>query len=752
MNSSPVPNADSAEDLVGRVADEFTERLHRGERPDVEEYARRHPAIAGVLREILPALRFLGPAADPAVALPPAADLSGTLGDYRLLREVGRGGMGVVYEAEQISLGRRVALKVLPFAATLDARQLQRFKNEAQAAALLHHPHIVPVYAVGCERGVHYYAMQFVDGQSLAEVIARLRGEAGRPAGDATTSGTGDVPGAAAAATRPAALSTERSARSPGYFRTVARLGVEAAEALEHAHQLGVVHRDVKPANLLLDAAGSVWVTDFGLARCRGDAELTRTGDVVGTLRYMSPEQAAGRPALVGPRSDVYALGATLYEALTLEPPFPGRDREELRRQVAAGEPAPLRRHNPSVPAALETVVLKAMAAEPERRYATAQELADDLRRFLEDRPVLAKPPTALDRAAKFARRHRAAVAAALIATLVGLAATAAVFWFQRRETEAALGKARAQETEARRQGQRAERNSERALSGMMRVLLRLEDKRYDDVPRIGELREDLVGRGLEFWREFIHEDDPDPAVRHESARAYLNIASAYSAYGKGPEAREMLGKARALLERLTAERPDDLNYRRTLNAVQHFLATMYTSEGLKSKAHEEWLRYGELLRATVPLQPDGRGLNNLAMHLADCPDEGVRDPAQAVSLAEEAVALQPGNGALRNTLGIARYRAGDLKGAADALDESMKLSGGDPNDWLFLALIAARQGDREQARKWYDRSLGWMDRNPTLLNPDLFRYRKEVCAALGIADPGPPKPLGGKPPAAPKK
>jgi serine/threonine-protein kinase len=279
-----------------------------------------------------------------------------------------------VYEARQLSLGRRVALKVLPFAAALDPRQLQRFRVEAQAAAMLHHTHIVPVYSVGVERGVHYYAMQFIDGRSLAEVIRELRRLHGltpkdhEPAGSARSTinlaaalASGE-PGAAAsppgeatpqpsiakqsAAMEPAspapALSSGTSITGRAFFQAAARLGIQAAEALEYAHSLGVVHRDVKPANLLLDARGNLWVTDFGLAQVQaeGGLTLTLTGDVLGTLRYMSPEQALGRRALVDHRSDIYSLGATLYELLTLHPAIEGTDRQEILRRIAFEEPA----------------------------------------------------------------------------------------------------------------------------------------------------------------------------------------------------------------------------------------------------------------------------------------------------------------------------------------------------------------------------------------------------------------------------
>lgn len=379
----------SLESLVAEVADEFLDRQKRGERPRVEEYTARHPRHATVLAEVLGALQVVGPLAGGPTAL-------GELGDFLLLREVGRGGMGVVYEAEQRSLGRRVALKVLPFASTLDPKLLQRFKNESLAAAHLQHTHIVPVYATGCERGVHFYAMQFIDGQTLAAVIGELRCSPEPP-----------------------------SAKGRAHFRTVARLGVQAAEALEHAHQQGVIHRDIKPANLLVDGRGQLWVTDFGLAHYQSQGGLTMTGDLVGTLRYMSPEQALARRVALDHRGDVYSLGATLYELLTLEPAFAATDRQELLRQIALEEPRPPRRLNKAAPPELETIVLKAMEKNPADRYATAQELADDLERFLKDEPIRAKRPSLAQWSRKWARRHQPVVwsaAATLLMTLAVLA------------------------------------------------------------------------------------------------------------------------------------------------------------------------------------------------------------------------------------------------------------------------------------------------------------------------------------------
>jgi lipopolysaccharide biosynthesis regulator YciM len=233
-------------------------------------------------------------------------------------------------------------------------------------------------------------------------------------------------------------LATERSHRTAGYFRTVARFGIQAAEALHHAHEMGVVHRDVKPGNLLVDGRGNVWLSDFGLAHMQTEASLTLSGDLVGTVRYMSPEQALANRVLIDQRTDVYSLGATLYELLTLRPAFRGNDRQELLRQIAFDEPVRPRRINQEVPAELETVVLKAMEKRPEDRYGTAQELADDLHRFLKDEPIRARRPTLRQRAQKWLSRHPAVVRSALLLVLlaaVGSATGAWLLWQEKEQT-----------------------------------------------------------------------------------------------------------------------------------------------------------------------------------------------------------------------------------------------------------------------------------------------------------------------------
>src|SRR5262249_46342517 len=301
------------------------------------------------------------------------------LGDFEIVREVGGGGMGVVYEAVQRSLNRRVALKVLSAALGLTPRAVERFRREAEAAARLHHTNIVPVYATGEQDGVHFYAMELIDGPSLDRVLdglrqARLGPPRPVPPGRPTVPAAAPPPHAGEVlATLPYAQPVPSPLPAPAgsalpagadYFDAAARMIADVADALEHAHRQGVLHRDVKPSNLLLSADGRLSVNDFGLARLLEQPGVTVTGEFIGTPAYMSPEQVAAGAA-IDHRSDVYSLGATLYELLTLRPPFAGDRIEQVLARVAQEEPAAPRRLNPAVPRDLETICLKALEKDP---------------------------------------------------------------------------------------------------------------------------------------------------------------------------------------------------------------------------------------------------------------------------------------------------------------------------------------------------------------------------------------------------
>jgi WD40 repeat protein/serine/threonine protein kinase len=417
---------------VLELAEEFLERYRRGEKPSIKEYVDRYPELADEIRCVLPAMAMLESAAvGDSAAVSGAAPTRAPrrFGDFLIVREVGRGGMGVVYEAEQISLGRHVALKVLGSRLMREPRQRLRFEREARAAAKLHHTNIVPVFGVGEHEGAPYYVMQFIEGRGLDDVLEEVRRQ--RATGDLPPAPTaiyrpGDTPPSPPTPTsgRPAAalspLSDRSGSGSPArtYWRSVADVGAQVAAALQHAHGQGVVHRDVKPSNLLLDAHGTVWVTDFGLAKADDQQDLTHTGDVLGTLRYLPPEAFEGK---ADARSDVYALGLTLYELLAFRPAYDAADRPSLINQVSAAEPPRLRSLAPDVPVDLETVVHKAIERDPDQRYRTAGELADDLGRYLRDEPIQARRLSVTERLWRWSRRHRAVSVAIVTVALAGM-------------------------------------------------------------------------------------------------------------------------------------------------------------------------------------------------------------------------------------------------------------------------------------------------------------------------------------------
>ena len=447
-------------DLIERLLEEFVERLRRGESPSISSYEATYPACVEQIRNLFPAAQAMQQIALRRKGAPGLPTLSGripqSVGDYRMIREIGRGGMGVVYEAEQESLGRRVAVKVLPHSAQLDSKSLRRFEREARTAARLHHSNIIPVFGVGEEQGVHYIVMQLIRGVGLDKVLcqlvqysagnhpieqdtrskssddstsvarALLRGEfrqAKAMSGSSQTA-TGVPPPPVANTITTVSVQTVDAAVSPKtvaepkqlgarYWESVARVGIQAARALQYAHGQGILHRDIKPANLLIDLQGVVWVGDFGLAKAQEQDNLSRTGDIAGTLRYLAPERFHGQ---VDARSDVYGLGLTLYELLVLRAAYDDAQPSALMRRITGESPVRPRSVNRQIPADLETIVLKAIAQEPTHRYNSAQELADDLERFLDDRPIRARRVSVAERLWRWSRRNRD------VAALTGLA------------------------------------------------------------------------------------------------------------------------------------------------------------------------------------------------------------------------------------------------------------------------------------------------------------------------------------------
>ena len=487
-----------------------------GRCPERKDYFARHPDLVQALEICFDGLDLVQGARPYLTATATTAPgLAGdgsplrpeqALGDFRIVREIGRGGMGIVYEAVQLSLGRPVALKVLPFAAAIDERNLQRFKTEAQAAAMLHHTNIVPVHAVGCERGMHFYAMQMIEGQSVASLIDAWRVQAGKPAAQ-LSSVERSLP------------ATNQTLKKSERFRGVARFGAQAARALEHAHKFGVIHRDIKPANLLVDQRGNLWITDFGLAQFRDSVHLTGTGDLVGTLRYMSPEQASGLRVLMDQRTDIYSLGATLYEMLALEPIFTGETRQALLRQILDEEPRPPRFWNKSIPPELETIVLKAVSKNPGERYQAAGLLADDLQRFLDDQPILARRPSIWDRGRKWARRHPAVVGAGVVLLFLSCLGLVVNNWMvegERAQTKRAYEAEKERAREAEQRFQQAQRSVD--------FIIQVCEGELADQPHMHALRRKLLDFALAHYQAFEEQRRGDPAAQAELASTQTKI------------------------------------------------------------------------------------------------------------------------------------------------------------------------------------------------------------------------------------
>ena len=517
---------------------EYMEELEAGKKPDRQQWLARYPDLRDSLAQCLEGLDILHQAAprgqSPLLGGLLTAGQGGEslpqnpVGDFQIVREIGRGGMGIVYEAIQLSLGRRVAMKVLPFAATFDSKQLQRFRQEAQAAAQLHHTNIVPVYAVGCERGIHYYAMQLIEGHSLDFVIRQLQQEPGKkknseggrrnsegggPSSEGTTPNSElRTPNSSSADTLgrlSAHFSTLRTGRAGGPFRFAARSMAQAAEALEYAHQQGIIHRDVKPANLLIDVRGNVWITDFGLAHFRVDSGLTQTGDLLVTVLYMSPEQASGQRVVLDHRTDVYSLGATFYELLTLQPVFDGNSRQSLLMQVLNRDPRPLRAIDRSIPAELETIVLKALAKAPADRYATAQELADDLHRFLRDEPIRARRPSPLEHVRKWARRHPAVIGSVVLMMFLLLVVSLLSNWLITRAND----RANMALQEERLRSEEAEKRFLQAR-GAVDLLIEASEEELANRGPFQNLRKRLLEAALGYYQDFIVQRRDDPSAQ----------------------------------------------------------------------------------------------------------------------------------------------------------------------------------------------------------------------------------------------
>ncbi|MDO5553816.1 MAG: serine/threonine-protein kinase [Planctomycetia bacterium] len=521
------------------LAEQFLEEYRKGTYPSVERYAKEYPELAEDIRALFPTLRLLerggqrdvlssvtkfGMGQGQPVKCPPQ------ILQYRVVREIGKGGMGIVYEAHDETLDRTVALKILRTFHGEEEQAAKRFRREAKMAAQLHHTNIVPVFGSGTFDGTFFYVMQYINGISIDQLVSDfiLQKELGAEERD---SAFRRVPLDFPALFRRLKYNEDSDSAHihsfTAYCRLVARVGAEVAAALDYAHRHEILHRDIKPSNILLDEQGTVWVTDFGLAKPIGETDLTQQGQIIGTLRYLSPEGLEGE---FTPQSDIFSLGLTLYEMLTLTPAFGETNYSRLLGQVSASQFQPPRKVNPLIPKDLETIILKATARYPTKRYQSGGDLADDLTRFLEERPIRARRSSVLEQGWRWCRRNK------LSASLLGLSLLLLVLLTTGSWT--AYFHARSLLADKDRESRRAQTNLDLALAafddifasfrkGDNQILSRDEASFSFLTPDtiVTEKEAAVLESLLSFYDRFAQENSQDQQLLMESARAYGKIA-----------------------------------------------------------------------------------------------------------------------------------------------------------------------------------------------------------------------------------
>ncbi len=708
------------------ILEAFSNECRAGKNPSIDDYIKRYPQHKADIESLFPSVQWMEQLKDAEqeeranISHAAAKTPSKTIEDYRIVREIGRGGMGIVYEAYQKTLQRRVALKLLHEKAIPSAKRVARFAREARSAAGLHHTNIVPVFGFGEYEKTHYYAMQYIDGVNIEQVVSALRktisknpngngssatssssamshasalqkgtynkprriesesqiGSAVKqqPSSDNTVvdkvhSMTVDEIGSNSAAfdfsscdtfdlfqltsetqnsddeaaddieteiqpNRSADLDFEKL--SAPYWKSVARIGFQIADALHYAHSNRVIHRDIKPANLLLDSRGTVWVTDFGLAKAIEEDNLTKTGDTVGTLRYMSPEQVSGKVDL---RSDIYSLGLTLYELATLHKAFEQQNQAQLFKSKTTGAIDGPRKLNPYVPRDLETIIIKATATNPEARYQTAGQFAADLQLFLEDRPIQSRRANMLERTWRWTRRNP--VVASLTALAMALLLiTAVVSTVSNIRTSKALAEAKEANEEAEKQKKLVKKKLTEVQTEKQKAMdnLKLAEKNLGiAVDAFGEVQRNLASRGqpesmdieyqgsnnaiyttqlteedakllsslIGFYEQFIELNTANTNLHLRKAEAYHYVGNAYSRLREFDLADQSFQKAEKLYQDLIRQNPEDVSLIATLARIYNDHGEMYSSSS----------------KVEMTLRVNNRAKTFLLKHLAKFPD-----------------------------------------------------------------------------------------------------------------------------------
>jgi len=708
-------------------------RRKYGDKASVEEYRRRFPDLAiaeAQLGATLPAAGDRTRGARLAETLSPGQPGDGTtapiqpgsFGNYELLGEIGRGGMGIVYRARQRGADRIVALKVIrrdrleALPRDTQANAIDRFWHEAQAAARLEHDNIVTVYEVGEVDGQPFFSMRYVEGRSLSDVIQE-----------------GPI----------------ENRRAAAYMEPVGR-------AVHEAHTRGILHRDLKPQNILVDTkTGRPLVADFGLAKLsEGGGELTRAGEVMGTPSYMSPEQArdSGRVAAA---TDIYALGATLYHMLTARPPFQAATPVETLRQVIDEEPAPARQLNPSIDRDLETICSKCLEKEPSRRYGSAALLADDLGRYLRGEPIRARPIGTIERTVRWCRRNP--VVAALVASTFLFLVVALV------GTTVGMVQASAAHREAEAARQQAEESFHQAREAVDNFYTRVSEDTLLNQPGMQPLRRDLLADARRYYRKFLAQRGDDPTIRDELAATHFREGCITEAIDSPQKALASYRRACQIRKQLVAERPDDPEHLQALGNTLNAIGRALHRQGKLDEAremHAQAVAIRTRLAQAAPQESEfKRALANSYMNIGliqrdsgQC-QQARRQFEKAQALRMEILRPAPDHLDTRRDLGKGYYnlavleladgnRAGARKNFEDAISVWEHLLRRDPKDLgnqYFLALCCrcladlmladpnSTSTDLESGLALYEKAIGPME-SLALANPDVAQYQAELA------------------------
>lgn len=573
LDLSPVAQP-SSQQLLDQLADEFVERLRAGERPSIHEYQQKHPSLAAEIEEVLCSVAMIEDLKKQSetVGAPPRNHFDEIqlerIGDYRIVGELGRGGMGIVFEAIHESLGRKVAIKVLPSKAFEGNDQLVRFRKEAQAAARLHHSNIVNVFGVGESEGYHYYVMEFVNGQTLANLIQSFKNS------DDDSSFS---------------FATDRER----FFWSADKIS-KIADALEYSHLNNILHRDIKPANILVDDKQKPWITDFGLVKELSNPTMTKTGDIFGTPQYLAPETLEGK---YNQRSEVYCLGLTLYELLAGQPAFFDASPTQLFKMIATVTPRPLRQINDKIPRDLETVVHKAIDRDPKRRYKSAGEFRDDLERFHNDLPIRARRVLPIEKAYRWAKRNPLTASMTLLSAvlLVVVAAISSYAYvstdvalqkladkhkalgLEKEKTEAAKDLAENNERQMRQEYRRAEANVKLSMKAFDELFKRIMTKGVGrdlkanmELEAFSELsmlettvtKDDaqILQGAIRFYEKFTEQNIENDELKLEMAKAYRRIANTYHFLGDLKAAQKGYDKAIEFYRQIVQKAPGEID------------------------------------------------------------------------------------------------------------------------------------------------------------------------------------------------